>query len=161
MFLVDTNFLGQLETIYPSDVFPTLWTQLEGRLFSPDIYFHQEVHAELKRWSQPRLSWYLQHVRCDQILEPDEEEFKALAEVNEWVANQRSPAYRTAAANKFLTVADSWLVASAYRHDATIVTNEKSAPLSVKNVKIPDVANQFGVSCIDTLGFLRALRISV
>ena len=107
------------------------------------------------------MSWYLQHVRGDQILKPDEEEFNTLAEVNEWVDNQRSPAYRTAATNEFFSAADSWLVASAYRHNATIVTNEKSAPLSVKKVKIPDVAIHFGVPCIGTLDFLRALRISV
>lgn len=161
MYLVDTNFLGQLASVYPPDVLPSLWEELETSLFSPDVYFHEEVHNETKRWGHPRLKWYLEHVQPSQIFTPDDEELVAYQKVSDWVVNKRVPAYKDAAINEFLNVADSWLVASAYRHGATVVTNEVAAPDGIKKVKIPDVTVAFGVTCINTLEFLRRLQVSV
>ncbi|WP_257963974.1 DUF4411 family protein [Corynebacterium riegelii] len=56
MYLVDTNFLGHLEHYYPGTVFPSLWLQLEQKLFTPHVCFHQEVDKELQRWSHPGLA---------------------------------------------------------------------------------------------------------
>lgn len=156
-YLVDSNFLGELATLYPDDVFPSLWVDLETRLFTPSVFFHQEVDDELKLWSHPTYDWYSRHREESQVLRPDQLEIGCYAEVTEWVADVREPRYRAAAVDEFLGVADSWLVASAYRHNAGIVTNEVSAPESVKKVKIPDVASNFGVRCFNTVEFLRKI----
>lgn len=160
MYLVDTNFLGYLETHYPSDVFPSLWKRLEDVLFSSSVYFHEEVDAEMKRWAHPRLGWYLKHLDASQVLSPDQEELQAYESVTQWAVEHR-PAYKPAAVDEFLNAADSWLVASALRYKATIVTNEVPAPESKKKVKIPDAAAPFGVPCITALDFLRVLNIAV
>lgn len=161
MYLVDTNFIGELETIYPGDVFPTLWVQLEHRLFVPDVCFHEEVHTELRNWKHPRLNWYLNHVTPGQILASDREELDAYQAVSKWVVGKHQPPYKSSAVDAFLNVADSWIVASAHRHRATIVTNEKPAPESKRKIKIPDVAAQFNVPCINTLDFLRVLNVRI
>lgn len=161
MYLVDTNFLGTLANVYPRDVFPSLWSKLEVALFAGDVFFHDEVDKELAAWGDPEYDWYKQHVRQDQIIPPDQEELDLYQQVVEWVVLERQPKYRAAAATEFLDVADSWLVASACRYGATIVTNEVPAPDSVKKVKIPDVAAQFSVPCISALEFLRSLDIQV
>ncbi len=57
MYFVDTNFLGQVETVYPEDVFPSLWQALEDVLFVDEVIFHEEIHDELKRWNHPRCAW--------------------------------------------------------------------------------------------------------
>lgn len=161
MYLVDTNFLGQIASVYPQDVFPSLWTELETSLFSPEIYFHVEVHNELKRWGHPTLSWYLSHLQPPQVLGPDDDELLAFAAVSDWVVNKRKPVYTDAAIDEFLDTADHWLVASAHRHGAALVTNEVPAPEGKKRVKIPDAAAAFNVPCITTLEFLRELEVSV
>lgn len=92
---------------------------------------------------------------------PDQEEIDAYSEVAHWVANVRQPGYKASAVDEFLGIADSWLVASAYRYQASIVTNEVSAPQSRTKVKIPDVATNFSVPCLDSVEFLRDVRISV
>lgn len=161
MYLIDTNFLGTLETLYPDDVFPSLWRTLSPIVFSSSVFFHYEVNAELKVWNSPRYSWYANGVNPHQILTPDTKELNSYQEVTEWAQLKRVPRYRQSAVDEFLDCADSWLVASAARHNAAIVTNEKSAPQSQKKVKIPDAANAFGVRCIDPLSFLRSAKIVI
>lgn len=48
MYLIDTNFLGTIANLYPDDVFPTLWNELENTIFTDDVFFHTEVDAELR-----------------------------------------------------------------------------------------------------------------
>ena len=161
MYIVDTNFLGTLATTYPDDLFPTLWKKLETPLFAQDVFFHNEVHTEMKKWKHPRLNWYQNHIQGGQILTPDTKEVETYAEVANWVTTERMPRYKSHAINDFLNVADSWLVASAHRHGATLVTNENSAPGGMKKVKIPDVAAKFDVECLTAIDFLRRLSIVI
>ena len=86
------------------------------------------------------LNWYLEHLQPSQILSPDEDEVDAYNAVADWAVNKHVPAYTNAAIDEFLDVADPWLVASAYRNGATLVTNEIAAPDGKKKVKIPDAA---------------------
>lgn len=159
MFLVDTNFLGTAETLYPEDVFPTFWRELKRTLFTADVHFHRYVDAELKKWNHPRLNWYLNNVQHSQILPPDADEIKAYREVTKWADNH--PTYSQSAATTFLNAADSWLVASGARYRYTIVSNEKPAPNSVSKIKIPDAAAAFKVDCVTLLEFLRIRQIKV
>lgn len=115
----------------------------------------------MRRWAHPTLNWYLNHLQLFQILHPDEEEVDAYTEVTDWAVNKRVPGYSQAATDEFVDIADAWLVASAYRHGATLVTNEVPAPQGTRKVKIPDAAAAFNVPCINTLEFLRELKVSV
>ena len=115
----------------------------------------------MRRWAHPTLNWYLNHLQPSQILHPDEEEVVAYTEITDWAVNKRVPGYSQAATDEFVEIADAWLVASAYRHGATLVTNEVPAPQGTKKVKIPDAAAAFNVPCINTLEFLRELKVRV
>ena len=161
MYLIDTNFLGTITNLYPDDVFPTLWNKLENTLFTEDVFFHTEVDAELRKWGHPKLQWYLDHVQPKQILQPDEAEIELYERVVSWAVHKQDPAYKQAAVDDFLNVADSWLVASGARHGYTIVSNETPAPNAIKRIKIPDAAAAFNVECKTLLEFLRARRITV
>ena len=46
---------------------------------------------------------------------------------------------------KFPAGADGWLAVYAWVHGAVVVTDEQSAPESGREVKLPDVCDQFGV----------------
>ena len=74
-----------------------------------------------------------------------------------WV--QRHPRYFAHAKAKFATGADGWLVAYARVHGATVVTNEQSAPESRREIKLPDVCDQFGVRRDNTFTLLRVLNV--
>lgn len=74
-----------------------------------------------------------------------------------WV--QRHPQYFDYAKAKFATGADGWLVAYAKVHGAIVVTNEQRAPESKREVKLPDVCEQFGVTPEDTFSMLKVLGI--
>ena len=50
-------------------------------------------------------------------------------------------------------------VAYARVHGATVVTNEQSAPESKREIKLPDVCDQFGVQHENTFAMLRALNV--
>ena len=159
MFLVDTNFLGTAEALYPEDVFPTFWRELERTLFTSDVFFHDEVDTELRRWKHPRLQWYLNKVQPSQVLESDADELLTYEKVTSWAVYHHT--YKQSAATTFLHAADSWLVASASRHGYIIVSNEKPAPNSVSKIKIPDAAAAFQVECVNLLDFLRVRQITV
>ena len=74
-----------------------------------------------------------------------------------WV--QRHPRYFNYAKAKFATAADGWLVAYALVHSSTVVTNERSAPKSRREVKLPDLCDQFSVRHANTFTMLRALNV--
>ena len=159
MFLVDTNFLGTAETLYPEDVFPTFWRELQRTLFTSDVFFHDEVDTELRRWKHPRLNWYLNNVQPSQILSSDADELLTYEKVTSWA--EYHTAYNQPAVDTFLRAADSWLVASGARHGYTIVSDEKPAPNSVSKIKIPDAAAAFPVERVNLLEFLRIRQIKV
>ncbi len=161
MYLIDTNFLGELENLYPIDVFPSLWQELETRLFNDEVVFHIEVHDEIIAWGSPTTDWYAKNVLGSQILRIDDSSIEHYARVMEWVTEKRTPPYREAALDEFMDKADSYLVAAAVEHSAVIVTNEVRAQNAVKKVKIPDVACNWGIQCIKTVDFMRVLGVSI
>tara|TARA_Y100000310_G_scaffold215357_1_gene216305 strand:+ start:31 stop:288 length:258 start_codon:yes stop_codon:yes gene_type:complete len=57
----------------------------------------------------------------------------------------------------FLDSAAPWLIAHAKILGGRVVTFETSAPNS-KKVKIPDIAEKFGVNCISLWGMLNELK---
>ena len=75
----------------------------------------------------------------------------------DWI--QHHPRFTQATKSKYSSIADGWLVACAKTRGATVVTNEQSAPESKKAIKLPDVCNHFGVSCVNTFEMLRQLDV--
>jgi len=72
---------------------------------------------------------------------------------------QRNPQYFDHAKAKFATGADGWLVAYARVHGVTVVTNEERRPEAKREIKLPDVCAQFGVTYTDTFRMLKDLAI--
>ncbi|MEZ5275383.1 MAG: DUF4411 family protein [Opitutaceae bacterium] len=79
----------------------------------------------------------------------------AFREVMLWA--QRHGQYTDAAKAKFASGADGWLVAFSQINGTTVVTNEQPAPDSRKEIKLPDVCNQFSVHNEDTFSMLHQL----
>ncbi len=75
-----------------------------------------------------------------------------MAQVATWAG---SNGYTTAAAAEFLGKADSYLVANAMLGGHQIVTLEVGAPAAKTAIKIPDAANERGISTISPYQMLR------
>ena len=158
MLLIDSNFLIAMESVYPQDIFPSLWDKLAAAFRTEPLVIHESVEKELTVWNSTVSRWYVGNTQGIAVRETDEAELEAYTRVASWVEEEWKPRYRSQAVDVFLDVTDSWLVASALAHGDTIITNEKHAPQSVARVRIPDVATHFGVECLDTISFFRLLK---
>ncbi|MCZ4091697.1 DUF4411 family protein [Sinorhizobium psoraleae] len=63
--------------------------------------------------------------------------------------------FTDSAIEKFLSDADSWLIAKANAIGATVVTHELPNPQSKKRVLIPDICNAFSINYLNTFDALR------
>ena len=159
-YLVDSDVLITAKNLYYAfDICPGFWKSLlyhhrQGQVFSVD-----RVRSELLagRSTEDLVRWVKNDVPEQFFLAVDTDEVaRVYTEIMMWV--QRHSNYFDHAKAKFATGADGWLVAWAQVHDATVVTNEQSAPASRKDVKLPDVCDQFNVARENAFVMLRALE---
>lgn len=160
MYLIDSNIVIGTWNTYPPAIFRTLWIEFADLIPGGDLYFHKEVKKELTAWSSEQSEWFTNNVPGDRVLEPTQSEVEKYIEVSQWAQFERTPKFKQKAVDDFLNAADSWLVACAMAHGATIVSDERSAPQSTSKVKLPDAAAHFDVAYLDFLGFLRVKNLS-
>ena len=160
-YLVDSDvFITAKNLYYSFDICPGFWKCVvhhhrEGRVFSVDRVRSELLAGhkkeDLVRWVRDIVpEGFFLPVDTDVVM-------RAYMDIMMWV--QRHPRYFDHAKAKFATGADGWLVAYAQVHGATVVTNEQSAPESRKEIKLPDVCDQFRVRRDNTFVMLRALNI--
>ncbi len=159
-YLVDSDvFITAKNLYYAFDICPGFWKSLlhhhrEGQVFSVDRARNELLAG---RRTEDLVQWVMDEVSEGFFLPAETDEVaRVYTEIMMWV--QRHPTYFDYAKAKFATGADGWLVAYAQVHGATIVTNEQPAPASRKDVKLPDVCDEFGVPRENTFDMLRALR---
>lgn len=160
MYLIDSNIVLGTWSTYPPAIFRTLWEELAALIPGGDLFFHQEVKKELTAWSSEQSDWFDRHVPHDRIIKPTEREVERYVQVTAWAQFERTPKLKQKAIDDFLNAADSWLVACALANNATIVSNETSAPASTVRLKLPDAAAHFNVAYLDFLGFLQEKKLS-
>lgn len=161
MYLIDTNILIEGSRRYPFEIFPGYWRELENLSVSGKLFFHEKVKDEIVVWGDQISDWFNKTVAPATVLKINEEELSSYRDLVVWTKEKRLPLYKPEAVTEFLSVADSWMVASANSRDFKIVTYEAGAPNGTKRVKIPDAAQAFGVQCIDPIQMLRNEQIVV
>jgi hypothetical protein len=158
---VDSDvFITAKNLYYAFDICPGFWKSVihhhrAGKIFSID-----RVRSELLagRKTEDLAQWVLRDVPAAFFLEVDNDGVTAAyTEIMLWA--QRHPRYLDHAKAKFATGADGWLVAYAKVHGAIVVTNERGAPESKSEIKLPDVCAQFGVTPENTFSMLKNLGI--
>ena len=160
-YVVDSDvFITAKNLYYSFDICPGFWRVVihhhrKGRVFSVDRVRGELLAGrrtdDLVRWVREQIpDGFFVPVDTDAVVQ-------AYTEVMMWV--QRHPKLFDHAKAKFATGADGWLVAYAMVHDATVVTNEQSAPESRKEIKLPDVCDQFRVRSDNIFAMLRSLNV--
>lgn len=159
IFVVDSDvFITAKDRYYAFDLCPGFWkcvlhSHATGRVNSID-----RVKTELLMGSDTDylVAWVKRSVPDTFFKSVGEQAVVAkYGEIMRW--SQRSSQHMDAAKAKFATGADGWLVAYAAVHGQVVVTNEQPAPASKKDIKIPDVCQQFAVPFVDTFQMLRGL----
>jgi hypothetical protein len=66
--------------------------------------------------------------------------------------------YNAGNRDSILAKADPWIIAKAQCLGATVVTHESVVAPNARKVKVPNICQQFDVTCINTFQFLRELN---
>ncbi len=160
-YLVDADvFIAAKNLYYAFDICPGFWASLIHHHKRGCVYSVDRVRGELLagRKTEDLVVWVRDTLPKTFFLEVDTETVtNVYGDIMLWI--QRHPGYFDYAKAKFATGADGWLVAYARVHGMTVVTNEQAAPDSKREIKLPDVCNQFGVAYENTYSMLRHLGI--
>ena len=166
MYLLDTNiYIAFYERYYPQRNFPSFWEKLV-QTFQQEVVVPRVVMEETKKsdW----LNTYMTET-CGVNPIDHRQYWKQWDEVLKNVRN--NPVYNNEALDSQNgwsneTVADAWLLAIAKEEKYVLVTEEiknvnlyKGGP--VRSAKIPDVAEDIGVECIDRLEFYKRIELSI
>lgn len=160
-YLVDSDVLITAKNrYYAFDICPRFWKSLLDCHQEKRVFSITRVRGELLRGKQDDelVHWVKSKVPTGFFLEEGiPEVVDAYGKIMVWLESHSH--YSDPARAEFSRSADAWLVAFAHVHNAIIVTNERSAPNSKKNVKLPDVCQEFNVKQEDTFAMLRSLGV--
>ncbi|MBN2463643.1 MAG: DUF4411 family protein [Dehalococcoidia bacterium] len=161
-FWLDTNSLIEpYRKYYCFDMVPNFWKFLEqkskdGVIASP-ITVLDEIEDGCKNKGQPdELLIWARNQEGVLFLQPSNIIQQIFGQIAENVNNgNKSTPWR---AQDFLRGADPWTIAYAKALGGRVVTFETKATRIYSKIKIPDVADQFGVECINLHKMLAELK---
>ena len=126
----------------------------DGIIGSPQIVFDNEIASPNKIEEKDGLELWARELKGILFLPPTDAVQVEYAKVVNYAQNSgRYPQHNVA---EFLSGADPWLIAYPMALGGKVVTFEASAPKS-KKPKIPDVADEFGIKCINLWDMLDKL----
>jgi len=166
VFVLDASVLIEAKKrYYAFDLSPGFWDSLVRLAANRQVESIDRIKQELLRGiDNPKegedpdeLALWAKGDFAQAFVSTDEDDvIKFYGDVMNWVNQQTR--FKDPAKAEFAGSADGWLVAHAIARGRVVVTEEKSAPKSQTNVKIPDVCLAFSVRPVDTFQMLRELR---
>jgi len=156
-YLLDANIFIQAQNQhYGMDFCPAFWDFLKLEAESKTIMSTDMVYDELKLFNDEVSAWVVEHRDLLFTISSQEEEIqKKFIEIADFVNTHST--YKQSEKDRFLSGADPWLIATANVMNLTIVTHEVLVPHTSKKVKIPNVAQEFHVTCINPYKMIRDL----
>lgn len=144
---LDTNILINLMRLYPRDIFPAMWTNIEDTVRAGESCICEAILREVLRGGDDLHKWAK---TLDGFVCPvTDSELITVAEIATahpgWVQGQ-------------LNEADPFIIAHAKAEAAIIVTeeNRKGPNTDDKNQKIPNIADEHRVQSVKFFDFVRA-----
>lgn len=148
-YTLDANILINMERLYPREFFSSLWLSMESAVRGGDICMCEMVQKELGRGDDDLLAWVKQIPGF--VCKTTDEELQTVAEISAahpaWVQGQKN-------------YADPFIIAHAKDDGLIVVTEERRAGPNAedKNLKIPNVSDEYGVTCMKFFDLLRTQR---
>lgn len=155
IYLIDSNiFIEAKNRYYGFDFCPAFWDFLDKEIDKTTIFSIKEVYTELSKGDDDLALWIKNRKDTSFFITVDDKETqKEFMKIAQYVQSN----FSQEEVNKFLSVADPWLIAKAKVLEATIVTHEVLAPLNTKKVKIPNICAHFGIDYSNPFNMLRSL----
>jgi len=143
-----------MKILYPQDIFPSLWRNLETLINKGSLISPCEVLEELRKKDDELLKWALVHKSMFKDLDADQ-----LEKVRNIL--RRFPGLVDF--QKATLDADPFIIALVMREEQQrtlwdehrIVTSEEKPANPGARPKIPDVCESYGVECISLMRFFR------
>lgn len=153
-YLLDTNiFIEAKRRYYGMDICPGFWEWLDIAKDRGVVASIAPVGDELRDGNDELAEWADTRTRSGWFLPVDDAATqRCYAEIVRYVQGLQ---YTQAARDEFFRVADPWLIAKARVINATVVTHEVFDPLIRRRIPIPNICQNFGLSCLDTFDLLR------
>ncbi|MCQ2737812.1 MAG: DUF4411 family protein [archaeon] len=162
-YVFDTNILINMYDNYFPNVFDIVWNKVEELIDDGVMVSISEVKLELKSESIKN-HWLTIESKCNETLFKElingEEECIPLIESlpiykEEFKRNKTVSSLEKEWGNYATVVADPWLIAYAWKHNAIVVTNEKPT----KKHNIPHVCDELDVGHINLKEFFERNNI--
>jgi hypothetical protein len=148
-FSLDTDVLIDAAKLYPRDPFTRFWDTLEQWGSGGRIFASEEVFEEVSRVDDEVFEWAKGHKHI--FRPPIEGVQNAVRRILE-----KFPDF--AAADAGMHYADPWVIAQAIVHAAAVVAKERPAQPGARP-KIPDVCQEFKVTCVSLLDLMREMKL--
>ncbi|MCL2464559.1 MAG: DUF4411 family protein [Micrococcales bacterium] len=147
-FVIDSSILISFERNQPRDVWPTLWDHVENLLRSGEAVVPREALTELERGTDDLDDWVK---KTGTVYDADDEMIAVVGQIS-----ARHPGWVQQTKN----AADPFIIATAKVLGAVIVTNERARNTATvdSNMRVPQVAAEFGVTAITTNDLFRQLQ---
>jgi hypothetical protein len=156
MYLLDSNaFIEANRLYYGFDIAPGFWTWLASPALADQVGSIQVVKDEITAGTGDLVAWAQAQPAAFWLIDTADV-VAAMTEIAAWVVDPARQ-YRQEAIDEFLDSADYRLIAHARATGSIVVTRERPAPESKRDVKIPDVCNAFDVAWTDPFTAYRAL----
>lgn len=145
-YVLDSSFLIKLHREQPVELYPTLWARIADLLSSGEALVPREAAREIERKTDDLHAWLRRHSGA--VVEATADEIETVLTIGQahpgWVRGQRN-------------AADPFIIAAAVARSATIVTDERQSGYrgGEANLRIPTVAQEFGVECITPTELVR------
>lgn len=140
LYVLDTSVIVTLGRSMPQDVYISVWAALEALIAEPRAFMPRDAYEELERVDDECAPWAKSQTGF--VVDPSADEITLVAEITnahpEWVQETTN-------------AADPFLVAHAAVHGRVLVTQEraKGPGTADHNLKIPNVASEYGVTCVE------------
>lgn len=152
-YLMDSNsFIQSKNLFYRFSFCPGFWDWIAGQYGAGVLFSVEQIETELKDGNDELADWVENSAPEGFFVAPSEQVATTQAVVSRWVSAQ--PTFSAAEKARFLGKADPWLIAEAIANGHEVITFEELVPSNSSKVKIPNVANNFGVNCVSLFDVL-------
>lgn len=145
-YVFDSSCLMKLNREQPADLYPTVWERIEELVIGGRSVLPKEAKREIDKKDDVLREWVKS--RSAMVIDETEQALAVVADISRahpsWVRGEKN-------------AADPFIIAAAVTLDAIIVTDERVAGRGAdeRNLRIPNVAAEHGVACINFTGLVR------
>ena len=151
MYSFDTSVvINGRRDLLPPEIFPSVWSKIEGMIASGAVRAPDEVRIELGKRDDATKAWADSQPALFVQLDID---------IQAATAAILADHQRLLGSGKGRNGADPWVIGMAKARNCVVVTEEKATG-NPNKPKIPDVCLAVGVRCVNLIGFIRDQRWS-